>query len=83
MVKEVVCAKCGHKWETKSELVLVACASCFFRNKNPNTMEIKNKKIKLFLTEKQINVERLKKLKKARTLKGSYLMKKRAERNDV
>jgi len=46
-------------------------------------MEIKNKKIKLFLTEKQINVERLKKLKKARTLKGSYLMKKRAERNDV
>ena len=33
---EVICKKCGHKWETKSELVLVACASCFFRNKNPN-----------------------------------------------
>lgn len=34
---KVTCKKCGHEWETKSELVLVACASCGFRNKNPNS----------------------------------------------
>ena len=43
---KITCKKCGHVWDTKSELVLVACASCGFRNKNPNSKLKGNKNAK-------------------------------------
>ena len=29
MDKKIKCDKCGHEWETKSELIFVTCPSCY------------------------------------------------------
>lgn len=33
---EVRCDRCGHKWNTESELMFVTCPSCLKKVKNPN-----------------------------------------------
>jgi len=35
MKTKVKCPKCDYEWETRSELILITCASCGVKIKNP------------------------------------------------